>query len=87
MGGCGHTQEQHDAMKADDAVWASLVLIGYQLVDDECDFELRNVPGTECTLSRRCHLTPDEREAARAAARAKYDRFRAQVNEAVGRHA
>ena len=51
-------------------VWETLRFIGYQPGDAEIgDIEMRNVPDTECTLTKACMLTEAEREAAREYAR------------------
>lgn len=85
MGGCGHTPEEHEAMKAP-GVWETLVFIGYQAGDPVVgygDLELRNVPGTECTLYKPCELTEDEREQAREYARKVSLRAKARVAAAL----
>lgn len=86
MGGCGHCQAEHDRARDDDAIWATLERIGFQ---PSCcagvpDYEMRNLG--ECTISRPCLLTDDERRMALEFARAKREWFKEQVAAAqVGR--
>jgi hypothetical protein len=50
--GCGHTHEEHVAMK-EDGVWETLILRGYldTCVEDTL-IELRDIPVTRCTLGK-----------------------------------
>lgn len=83
-GGCGHTPEEHEALKQP-GVFEQLIFIGYQPGDPArgwSDYEMRNVPGTECTITRPCVLTDAEREDAREQNRLKSLRFKARVDVA-----
>jgi len=83
VGGCGHTPAEHEAMKQP-GVWETLRFIGFQPGGEGySDVEMRNVPGTECTLTRTVVLTEQQREEARAFARELSLRTRARVAEAL----
>lgn len=89
MGGCGHTPEEHEAMKKP-GVWETLRFIGYQPgTYDLPDYELRNVAGTECTVSRPCAtpLTEEQRADAWELIRKISLRNKAMVAEARARAA
>jgi hypothetical protein len=82
-GGCGHTPQEHEELKAP-GVWETLRFIGYQPGDDETpDLEMRNVPGHECTLVKTCRLTEAERAAAHEYARQLHARNRGRIAAAM----
>jgi len=87
MSGCGHTQAEHDAIRNDDARWQELPIIGYQPGSTEHggDLEMRNIPGSECTLVRPCVLTESQRVAAREANRLKRERMSGEIARALSR--
>lgn len=88
-GGCGHTPEEHEALKAP-GVFETLTFIGYQPGDPALgigDQEMRNIPTTECTIVRPCVLTEEQREEARVENHLKSLRFQAEVQAARARRA
>jgi hypothetical protein len=83
-GGCGHTAAEHESFKTP-GIFETLDFIGHQPGDPErgwSDYEMRNVPGTECTIVRPCVLTEAQRATAREENHQKSLRFKAQVDQA-----